>query len=122
MALGAFGEFLDPVGRHTVGRPGTDCRRGWLCGSARRGPGTVCKVVKSQNQSSPGSNDCMTACPVAAKCAVAWRLRESSQHPMWPHDAQRLRWTHQEPEASHSTHPFPEGGTEASIMFSGFVM
>ena len=34
---------------------------------------------------------------------------------MWPHWAQRRRWNHQPPAASHSTQPVPLGGTHGSI-------
>ena len=35
---------------------------------------------------------------------------------MCPHAAQRRRWTHQPPTASHSTHPVPLGGTVGSTV------
>src|ERR1700722_7022090 len=57
----------------------------------------------------------MMACPVSRQCADACRARESSQQPMCPHAAQRRRWTHQPPAASHSTQSVPLGGTEGSM-------
>src|ERR1700722_18647151 len=57
----------------------------------------------------------MMACPVSRQCPDASRASESSQHPMCPHAAQRRRWNHQPPTASHSTHPVPLGGTDGSM-------
>lgn len=59
----------------------------------------------------------MIGCPLDWAWAVACWAGEVSQHPMWPHSAQRRRWSHQPDVASHSTQPVPLGGTETSIPF-----
>src|ERR1700722_18847090 len=51
----------------------------------------------------------------ACACAVACLLIDWSQHPMWPHCAQRRRWSHQPPASRHSTQPVPLGGTSGSM-------
>src|SRR3954454_3302109 len=48
-------------------------------------------------------------------------MGEVSQQPMCPHRAQRRRWTHHPPAASHSWQPVPLGGASGSIS-SGAVM
>lgn len=98
--------------------PGDSCSGGRESGAARCGPSNTCSVSKSQNQSSPGSNDRMMGCPVDRQCADACRASESSQHPMCPHAAHRRRCTHHPPSASHSTHPEPLGGTDGSTAAS----
>src|ERR1700722_8365 len=53
----------------------------------------------------------------ACACAVACLLIDWSQHPMWPHCAQRRRWSHHPPASRHSTQPVPLGGTSCSTEF-----
>ena len=55
--------------------------------------------------------------PTCGACAVACLLSESSQHPMWPHSAQRRRCSHHPSASRHSTHPVPLGGTSWSTAF-----
>lgn len=58
-------QFRLPVARNRSSGPGVVCERGWLVGAANAGPLNICSVVKSQNQSSPGSYDCITRWPVS---------------------------------------------------------
>src|SRR3954453_6886801 len=51
----------------------------------------------------------MNGCVDSLACAVACCDGDVSQQPMWPHRAQRRRWNHQPPVASHSTQPVPLG-------------
>ena len=62
--------------------PGTDWASGRDCGGVSAGPRNPRSVVKSQNQSSPGSKLVITGCPVARQCAVACWDGEVSQQPM----------------------------------------
>src|ERR1700722_15828225 len=57
----------------------------------------------------------MTGCPSDFACADACCDGELSQHPMWPHWAQRRRCSHQPPLALPSAQPVPLGGTEGSM-------
>src|ERR1700728_4884155 len=60
----------------------------------------------------------MTLCCVVLAWAVACWLGEVSQHPMWPHCAQRRRCNHQPLLARHSSQPVPLGGTAGAIRSS----
>ena len=61
--------------------------------------------IKHHFQSSPGSYDFITGCPVSLKCFVPCLLGDESQHPTWPHVKHNRNCTQLEPIFSHSSHP-----------------